>query len=78
MAPFWSALLVSGVYFGSFMGLFMWAFALFAGSDPYPSVPIGAVIAGVVFGFSMASYYAIGRRKYSIPLWKDFHATAET
>jgi cytosine/uracil/thiamine/allantoin permease len=34
---------------------------------------IAALGAGVLFGVFMASYYAYGRRKYGIPLWRDFN-----
>ncbi len=78
LASFWSVFLVCAVYFGVVMGLFMLAVSVFAGTYAFSLIPFGVGIAGLVFGILMATYYAIGRRKYKLPLWKDLSATAET
>ncbi|TXT34551.1 MAG: ybaA [Comamonadaceae bacterium] len=36
------------------------------------------LFAGLSFGFLMATYYAIGRKKHRLPLWKDIRASGET
>jgi nitric oxide reductase large subunit len=37
---------------------------------------VSASGAGVLFGIIMASYYAHGRRKYGIPLWRNFNPSS--
>lgn len=69
-ARFWPVFFISGVYFGVMLGLFMWLATLYRPLFLLSSVPFGAVIAGCCFGFFMASYYAIGRRKYQLPRWE--------
>jgi len=32
---------------------------------------IASVIAGVLFGMSMAAYYAYGKKKYKLPPWNE-------
>mgnify|MGYP000013945724 CR=1 FL=1 len=79
LARFWSVFLVCALYFGIFMGLFMVAMSTFSGTNvPSSSTLLGASLAGICFGLFMATYYAMGRRKYRLPLWKDLHAIPET
>lgn len=70
-ARFWPVFFISGVYFGVMLGLFMWLATLYRPLFLLSSVPFGAAIAGCCFGFFMASYYAIGRRKYKLPRWEE-------
>ena len=77
-ARFWSVAPVCGVYFGSAMGLFMWVMAYFGRIHSSQGVLVGAGFAGLFFGLSMATYYALGRRKYRLPLWKDINGRTQT
>lgn len=77
-AKFGSVFLVCSLYFGFSMGVCMSAVSVFWGVYDLSRVPIGATAAGVLFGLFMAAYYAMGRRKYQLPLWKDLSATSET
>lgn len=36
----------------------------------------GSAIGECCFGFFMASYYAIGRRKYQLPRWEEIGVTS--
>ncbi|MBY0571113.1 MAG: hypothetical protein K2P61_07495 [Burkholderiaceae bacterium] len=38
---------------------------------------VGAAIGECCFGFFMASYYAIGRRKYQLPRWEEIGGSTE-
>jgi hypothetical protein len=60
------------------MGLFMLASSLFTEIYAFSNIPVGAGIAGLGFGLFMAIYYAMGRRKYKLALWKDLAASAES
>jgi hypothetical protein len=71
LAGFWSVFFACGFYFGASMGLLLWAVASYSGYNIFPSVPLRAAIAGLGFGLFMAAYYAWGRRKHKLPLWKD-------
>ncbi|WP_353961414.1 DUF6404 family protein [Rhodoferax lithotrophicus] len=42
------------------------------------NISLDAGLAGLCFGFFMAIYYAIGRKKHQLPLWKDLSASAKT
>jgi len=78
LANFSSVFLVCSLYFGVSMGLFMAAVSVFSDAYDLALVVPGAAVAGLCFGLIMATYYAVGRRKYQLPLWKDLSATAET
>lgn len=78
LARFWSVSLVCGLYFGTFMGLFAWAMASFHGENALPAVPLVAATSGTFFGLTMATYYAYGRWKHKLPLWKDLHQPPAT
>lgn len=78
LARFWSVFLVCALYSGVTMGAFMLAVSTFAEVYDRSLVPMGAAVTGLGFGTLMATYYAMGRRKYRLPLWKDLSATAET
>ena len=69
MVGFSASALVSGTCFALFMGL---ALRILEGQNA-PHLLLSSVLAGVFFGLTMAAYYAYGRRKYQLPLWKNFH-----
>jgi hypothetical protein len=77
MASFGGVVLVAGLY-GIALGVAM-AFILgfFGRFDPTPQLTgillSASATAGAMFGVWMATYYAYGRRKHKLPLWKDFH-----
>ncbi len=62
--------LVSGVFFGA-----AWAVMMTLVVAPVPLSPMHSLLAalggGAFFGLSMALYYAHGRRKHKLPLWRD-------
>ena len=78
LARFWSVFFVCGLFFGLSLGLSMWVVALTSGIYALSWIPLGAGVAGLSFGFLMATYYAIGRKKHRLPLWKDIRASGET
>jgi len=73
-AGFWSLTLLMGVFFAVFWGLFMWLF-LWRGQDmPIAVGIVVAVIAGLLFGATMAAYYRWRARKLELPRWEDYRA----
>ena len=70
-ARFWSVVIAMGVWFGLAWGLIMW-FLVWSHQGMSPLfAAITAVVAGALFGFYMAAYYAYGRRKYKLPEWRS-------
>lgn len=62
--------LASGGFFGTAWGLLMW-FAYWR-HQIAPLLALAAtLVAGVAFGLFMAAYYAQGRRKHNLPLWRE-------
>ncbi|MBR7791257.1 hypothetical protein KDM87_01505 [Undibacterium sp. FT147W] len=76
-ARFWPVFFICGIYFGVTLGLLMWLATLYRPLFLSSSIPFGAVIGGCCFGFFMASYYAIGRRKYQLPRWEEIGGSTE-
>jgi hypothetical protein len=76
LARFWSVFLVCAVYFGLSMSLLLWVLSAF--TDILSLTPLDAGLAGLCLGFLMAIYYAIGRWKYQLQLWKDIQVNAES
>ena len=69
---FQSAALLTGSWFGFFMGVFMGLFGWFQGAATLHSAWIAvavACVAGLLFGIAMASVYARDRRKHQLPAW---------
>lgn len=69
--PAWQVVLGFGVYFGvAFTGL-MWL--MLGRSEGWAADRLAsmALVAGALFGVSMALYYAHGRRKNALPRWED-------
>ena len=63
---------VMGSGFGILWGLFMWCLSRFQAislSLPLPVTALGACLAGLLFGITMASIYAFDRRKHHLPAW---------
>ena len=72
-ASFGVTTLLLGTYFAVAWGLIMWLVFWFRRGLPAEAGLLTAVCAGILFGLSMAGYYAYCRRKYGIPLWRDFN-----
>ena len=64
-----------GVYFAITWGAFMYLLSVvFFGEDAARGLLLlatGSAAAGLLFGLSMASYYAYGRKKYQLPSWES-------
>jgi hypothetical protein len=73
-AGFGASALAIGSFFGLAWGLAMWLFLWRSQAVPAAAVVIAAVGAGLLFGISMATYYAFGRRKYKLPPWHGLQA----
>lgn len=62
--------LVSGGFFGPAWGALMW-FAIWRHQmQPIAALAI-TLVAGIVFGLTLAAYYGYGRRKHKLPLWHE-------
>src|SRR5437660_5224471 len=61
---FWGTALFMGSFFGVGWGLIMWLFVWSLQGIPVAFVFSTAIGAGVMFGLSMAGYYAYGQHKY--------------
>ena len=60
-----------GTAFAIAWGLMMWFFVWSRqGMSPLAAL-VAAAVAGALFGLSMATYYAYGRRKYQLPEWRS-------
>ena len=66
-----SSAALTGTFFGVFWGIFMYRFAATTGDVKPSALLFSALCAGVLFGASMAAYYAFGRRKYKLPKWSS-------
>lgn len=68
---------LSGTTFGTLWGLVMLAFAAATGTVN-GAVLLGASAgAGVLFGITMATYYAYGRKRYKLPKWSSLRQIAQ-
>jgi hypothetical protein len=74
-ASFGQNLVIAGIYFGVAWGL-GWAILAKVILDIPGTVVWAACAAGLLFGLSMATYYAYGARKYHIPRWATFDGDA--
>lgn len=72
--PHFSSFLFNTLFTGGFYavvwGLLMWLVSWHDIRTPAEAATIAA-ITGLVFGMSMAGYYAYGRRKHKLPSWNE-------
>jgi hypothetical protein len=73
-ASFGANALVAGIFFGSCWGMSMWLFLWRQQAAPITVSLLSSVLAGLLFGIAMATYYAYGRRKYNLPSWHSLRA----
>lgn len=72
MAGFACNSLLMGGFFGVFWALLMWMMLWGRQGMPLSVVAIAALLAGALFGLSMAWYMRYSARKRAIPRWQDF------
>lgn len=71
-APFWKNALYSGLFYALGWGILMYFF-IWHKLNMLPGTMLGSALsAGFFFGLALASYYAYGKRKHSLPSWQDF------
>jgi len=68
---FFQVAIFMGLWFGFAWGTIMWFFAWKEHGIAGMFAVTVACMAGLLFGFSMATYYAYGRRKYRLPKWES-------
>ena len=68
---FWRALLGQGVFFGIFWGVLMWVFEWRGSGMPIAGMVSSVLLAGAIFGATMAGMYAHGRKKWKLTAWDD-------
>ena len=61
----------SGSFFAVIWSLIMWFFVWPAPRMSAIAAVEAALLAGVLFGVAMASYYAYGRYRYKLPSWRE-------
>ena len=74
MAGFGFNALVMGSFFGLFWGLFMWLLLWGRQGMPIWIGATAALMAGVLFGLTMAWYLRWSAKKRGIPTWQEFDA----
>jgi hypothetical protein len=70
-SPFLLNLLISGLWFGSFGGLILWAIRILNGDPIDVGFFIEVGVLAVTFGILMAVYYAFFKRKHHLPSWNS-------
>jgi hypothetical protein len=70
-ASFSSNFLLAGAWFGVVWGAIMWFFVWPGAGKPPVFAAITALVAGALFGLSMALYYRYGARKHQLPGWSQ-------
>jgi len=70
-ASFASTATVTGLYYGLVWGVVMWLAVWSSQGMGFRAALFSALFAGVLFGVSMAAYYAYGRKKHQFPTWKS-------
>ncbi len=73
MAGFAFNSLLMGGFFGVFWSLLMWLMLWSRQGMPLAIVATVALLAGALFGLTMAWYLHYHARKYAIPRWRDFN-----
>lgn len=69
---FWSLALFMGAFFGVLWGVVMWLILWSWQGIPFVFVAIAALVAGFLFGLSMATYFRYLARKHNLPSWADY------
>lgn len=69
-ASFAGTTLACGGFFAVTWGLLMWGLMWHDSGMPWWGAAGGALVAGTIFGLTMASYYALGRRRHRLPAWE--------
>ena len=75
-ANFGSTALFMGAGFGVLWGGLMWVISWSRTGVPSSTAALSSTFAGALFGLSMASYYAYGRRKHKLPTWRELSASS--
>ncbi len=73
MAGFAFNSLLMGGFFGVFWSLLMWLMLWGRQGMPLVIVAAAALLAGALFGLTMAWYLRYHARKHAIPRWQDFN-----
>lgn len=76
-SPFWQNALFTGVFYSVGWGLLMYFFVWSKVVIPPLLMLNSSLIAGFLFGLTLACYYAYGKRKHGLPSWQDFHPVSE-
>jgi hypothetical protein len=71
-ASFWSLTLAMGAFFAIAWGIFMWLFLWRSEDLPAIADVCVSVIAGLLFGMTMAGYYRSRARKLALPPWESY------
>jgi hypothetical protein len=70
-ASFTSIVFSFGLYFGTALGLLMWLFPVSMSGSGGCVLIVPSTLAGLLFGVSMATYYAYGRKRHRLPTWSE-------
>jgi len=70
-ASFAGSIVFLGVGFTLVWGAVMWFFTWSQSGMDMHAAMLTSTVSGFLFGVSMASFYAYGRRKYKLPKWTD-------
>jgi hypothetical protein len=71
-AGFWPLAIVMGVFFGVSWGLLMWFFLWRDDNMPLAIAIAASLLAGALFGVTMAAYYRWRAKKLALPPWDDY------
>lgn len=71
-AQFWQNALFSGSFYTVGWGLLMYFFVWSKVTISPILMLNSSIIAGFLFGLTLACYYAYGKRKHGLPSWQDF------
>ena len=72
---FLTVALFAGFFFGLFWGAFMWLIQWRWWKAPVELAAFASVLAGLLFGVSMAAYYRWKARQLKLPRWEDYPPT---
>lgn len=64
--------LATGSFFGLSWGLLMWALFWSRQGMPAAAMAASALVAGALFGLTMATYFRYLSRKHGLPKWSDY------